>query len=118
MRETRRKALEMLDKYNISTTLVCVIQKGVNDSEIPALIEYATGWKCVRGIVFQPIQDVGRNSSSSDDYRITLSEVREKIIQAESNPFSADDMIPLPCDPHKICVGYALKSKENIYPVT
>ena len=87
----------MLDKYNISTTLVCVIQKGVNDSEIPALIEYATGWKCVRGIVFQ---------------------VREKIIQAESNPFSADDMIPLPCDPHKICVGYALKSKGNIYPVT
>ncbi len=118
MRETRRKALEMLDKYNISTTLVCVIQKGVNDSEIPALIEYATGWKCVRGIVLQPIQDVGRNSSSSDDYRITLSEVREKIIQAESNPFSADDMIPLPCDPHKICVGYALKSKGNIYPVT
>lgn len=27
MRNVRQKALEMLEKYNISTTLVCVIQK-------------------------------------------------------------------------------------------
>ena len=61
VRRIREKALAMLDKYDISTTLVCVIQKGVNDDEIGALIEHATTWKCVRGIVFQPIQDVGRN---------------------------------------------------------
>lgn len=27
-------------------------------------------------------------------------------------------MIPLPCDPHKICVGYALKTDGKIHPVT
>lgn len=27
-------------------------------------------------------------------------------------------MIPLPCDPHKICVGYAIKNGKNILPVT
>lgn len=118
MRDVRRKALEMLDKYNISTTLVCVIQKWINDEEIPELIEYATKWKCVRGIVFQPIQDVGRNKNSEEDYRITLSEIRERIILDDSNPFTSNDMIPLPCDPHKICVWYSIKSGNTILPVT
>ncbi len=36
----------------------------------------------------------------------------------EGNPFTADDMIPLPCDPHKICVGYAVKTGGRILPVT
>lgn len=58
MTKVRQKALEMLEKYHISTTLVCVIEKGVNDKEIPKLIEHAKSWKCVRGIVFQPIQNV------------------------------------------------------------
>lgn len=117
MRNVRQKALEMLEKYNISTTLVCVIQKWVNDMEIPELIEHAQKWKCVRGIVFQPIQDVGRNKAG-EDYRITLSEIRGTIVNDEKNPFTADDMIPLPCDPHKICVGYAVKAGGKILPVT
>lgn len=116
MRSTRQKALEMLEKYNISTTLVCVIHKWLNDREIPELIAHAQEWKCVRGIVFQPIQDVGRNNTT--DYRINLSEIRDIIIQDQTNPFWANDMIPLPCDPHKICVGYAVKHEGQILPVT
>lgn len=103
MKRVREQALAMLDKYNISTTLVCVIQKGLNDDEIPKLIDYATKWKCVRGIVFQPIQDVGRNKAG-ENFRITLSEIREKIVSDKNTPFDENDMIPLPCDPHKICV--------------
>ena len=118
MRPTREGALALLEKYSISTTLVCVIHKGLNDHEIPTIIEYAKQWKCVRGIVFQPIQDVGRNNSSGEDYRITLSEIRDIIIADENNPFTADDMVPLPCDPHKISVGYAAKIDGNILPVT
>jgi 7,8-dihydro-6-hydroxymethylpterin dimethyltransferase len=48
MIEIREKALEKIEKAGISTTLVCVIQKGLNDNEIPEIIEYAKKWKCVR----------------------------------------------------------------------
>jgi uncharacterized radical SAM superfamily Fe-S cluster-containing enzyme len=48
VKRIREKALAMLDRHDISTTLVCVIEKGLNDDEIPKLIEYATRWKCVR----------------------------------------------------------------------
>ena len=118
MRSVREKALKTLDVHGISTTLVCVIHRGLNDLEIPRIIEYAQHWKCVRGVVFQPIQDVGRNGASSDDYRTTLSEIRDIIVQDPGNPFTTDDMIPLPCDPHKISVGYAAKIGGKIIPVT
>lgn len=118
MRNVRQKALEVLEKYNISTTLVCVIHKWLNDKEIPELIAYAQKWKCVRWIVFQPIQDVGRNNASMADYRINLSEIRDIIVNDDTNPFEWADMIPLPCDPHKICVWYAVKHAWQILPVT
>jgi uncharacterized radical SAM superfamily Fe-S cluster-containing enzyme len=111
MVETRLKALAMLEKYGISTTLVVVVKRGLNEQEIPDIIKFSRSYKCIRGIVFQPITETGRINADGD-FRITLSEIRQIIIDDEQNPFTADDMIPLPCDPHKIGVGYAAKTME------
>lgn len=111
------RALEQLEKHNLSTTLVCVIRKGVNDHEIGDLIDFASRWRCIRGVTFQPEQIAGRNEGHLDDHRITLSEIRRQIIEAE-NPFTDDDMIPLPCHPENICIGYGIKLNDNIQPVT
>jgi len=121
MTQIRLKALEMLERFDISTTLVSVIKKGLNDDEIPDIIEFSRRYRCVRGVVFQPIQEAGRIVAEGD-FRITLADIRRRIIEDDSNPFSAEDMIPLPCDPHKIGVGYASKKMREGYadlmPVT
>jgi len=126
MREVRLKALAMLEKYRISTTIVSVIKKGLNDQEIPQILEFSRKYRCIRGVVFQPVQEAGRIEAEGD-FRITLSEIRRIIVEDEGNPFSAEDMIPLPCDPHKIGVGYAAKTMgvdeegspyANLMPVT
>ena len=117
MRNIRLQALEQLEKYNISTTLVCVVRKGVNDAEIGEIIQFAQRYKCVRGITFQPVQDSGRNEGDKPSQRITLSEIRTRIIQAD-NPFGDTDMIPLPCHPENICIGYGIKLGNEIIPVT
>jgi len=109
MVDIRIKALEMLEKYNISTTLVVVVKKGLNEHEIPEIIKFSRTYKCIRGIVFQPVEEAGRVNANGD-FRITLSEIRQIIIDDATNPFTADDMIPLPCHPHKIGVGYAAKT--------
>ena len=114
MSQTRVEALERLERLNISTTLVCVMKKGMNDHEIPQLIEFARQYKCVRGLVFQPVQEVGR-VEAKENFRLTLSEIRALVVSDEGNPFKSEDMIPLPCDPHKICVGYAIKNFKNDY---
>lgn len=61
----RRQALEGLEQVRLSTTLVCVVKRGVNDKEVAAIIRHALNWSCVRGVTFQPIQDAGWNESPS-----------------------------------------------------
>ena len=57
----RQQALENLEAVGLSTTLVVVVKKGINDREVPSLIQHALKWSCVRGVTLQPVQDAGRN---------------------------------------------------------
>jgi uncharacterized radical SAM superfamily Fe-S cluster-containing enzyme len=113
----RVQALEALERAGVSTTLVVTVKKGVNDAEIPELIRFALGWRCVRGVAFQPVQDAGRNDGfSARDNRIVLTEVRRRI--AEAGVFALEDLIPLPCNPDQICIGYGLRSGAEVTPIT
>jgi len=113
----RTEALEALERNNISTTLVVTLKKGVNDAEIADIVRYALQWRCVRGVTFQPIQDAGRNDGfEAKRHRIVLTEVRRAI--AEAGVFALDDLIPLPCNPDQICIGYGLRNGEQVRPVT
>ena len=50
LRGVRRRALENLNKYEISTTLVVTLKKGLNDGEIGKVIDFALTQPCVRGV--------------------------------------------------------------------
>ncbi|NJM29661.1 MAG: radical SAM protein [Rhizobiales bacterium] len=114
----RREALEALERESISTTLVVVVKRGLNDDELGDIIRHALTFKCVRGITFQPIQDAGRNQNFDPaEDRFVLSDIRRAIIEAET-PFKAGDIIPLPCNPESIAIGYALRNGEKIAPIT
>ena len=118
LREIRMRALERLNALNLSTTLVVTLQRGVNDGEIGAILRFALDQKSVRGITFQPVQEAGR----LDGYdglrnRLTLSEVRRELLR-QSDVFSAEDLVPVPCHPDALCMGYALKTGEGPVPLT
>lgn len=116
--EIRRKAIENLNQFNVSTTLVITLQKGENDDEIGKIIDYALQQKCVRGVTFQPTQVAGRNNNYNDtEGRITLTEVRRKIYE-QTNIFTPEDLIPVPCNPDALCMAYALKVGEDVFPMT
>src|ERR1700761_1026230 len=113
----RRQALEALERNNISTTLVVTLKKGVNDAEIADIVRYALNWRCVRGVTFQPIQDAGRNDGFDPKAnRIVLTEIRRRI--AEAGVFALEDLIPLPCNPDQICIGYGLRNGTEVQPIT
>ncbi|MEO8238429.1 MAG: radical SAM protein [Flavobacterium sp.] len=116
--EVRKKAIEHLNQFNISTTLVITLQKGENDDEIGKIIEYALQQKCVRGVTFQPTQVAGRNDNYDDfSGRITLTEVRRKIYE-QFPLFTPQDLIPVPCNPDALCMAYALKIDGEVFPMT
>ena len=107
--EIRRKAIENLNRFNLSTTLVVVVQKNRNEDEIGAIIDYALQQKCVRGVTFQPTQVAGRIDDFEPlEQKITLTEVRRKIYE-QSSIFTPEDLIPVPCNPDALCMAYAIK---------
>ena len=99
------------------TTLVATIKRGVNDNEIGDIVRHALTWKCVRGVTLQPVQDAGRNQNfNKDTDRIMLSEIRRRVI--ETGVFGDQDMIPLPCNPESISIGYGLRKGGKVAPLT
>jgi 7,8-dihydro-6-hydroxymethylpterin dimethyltransferase len=114
----RSEALEHLNALNLSTTLVMTIQKNLNDDEIGDVINFAVKQKAVRGVTLQPTQIAGRieNFDLLTD-RITLTEVRRRILE-QTNVFNADDIIPVPCNPDALAMGYALKLGDEVLPLT
>ena len=118
LRRLREQALENLERAGISTTLVVTVKRGVNDGEVGAIVRHALGWRCVRGVTFQPVQDAGRNPDFDKDRdRVVLSQIRRRIVQ-DSGVFGEDDMIPLPCNPETISIGYGLRHGGQVLPVT
>ncbi len=116
--KVRQKALEALDKAGISTNLVCTVKKDLNDTEMAAIIDHALTFKCVRGVTFQPIQDTGRNEDfDPKKHRVLLTDIRRRIVE-DSPIFGEADMIPLPCNPTAISIGYGLRNGETVVPIT
>lgn len=118
LREVRRKAIEHLNKYNLSTTLVVTLQKGLNNDEIGEIINYGLQQRCVRGVTFQPTQQAGRlDGFDTEANRYTLTEVRQAILD-QTNVFNQDDLLPVPCNPDALVMGYALKLGGQVFPLT
>lgn len=135
------EALANLEQHNLSTTLVATIKKGLNNDELGDLIDFASSYRCVRGISFQPLSESGRveiddnndpfalslskgdNLLKSDGKkRLTISEIRRNIAE-QSTIFTLDDIVPVPCNPDTLAMGYGLKvaneqGKSQITPLT
>jgi 7,8-dihydro-6-hydroxymethylpterin dimethyltransferase len=118
LRSVRQQAIAHLNEFNISTTLVATVKKGLNDHEIGKIVDYALQQKCVRGVTFQPIQVAGRLEGFDPKRdRYTLTEVRRSILQ-QCNYFKPQDILPVPCHPDSLAMAYALKVKGQVIPLT
>ncbi|MEQ1502391.1 MAG: radical SAM protein [Myxococcota bacterium] len=114
----RQRALENLDAAGLATTLVCTVEKGVNDDEIGAIIDHALNWRCVRGVTLQPVQEAGRVEGYDPSvHRLTVTEVRRRIHE-QSSTFTDADLVPVPCHPDALVMGYALKLGGEVVPLT
>ncbi|MBC7841855.1 MAG: radical SAM protein [Gemmatimonadaceae bacterium] len=118
LRRIREDAVAALDRVGLSTTLVMTVARGVNETEIGDVVQWATQHACVRGVTLQPIQFAGRiDGVEQTTGRLTLTEVRQLLLE-QSPIFQPDDMIPVPCNPDALAMGYALRTAAGIVPLT
>ena len=116
------RAIERLNEFDIHTTLVATVRRGLNDDEMGKIIDYGTRQACVRGVTFQPVQVAGRLEGYDAGYdalrdRLTLTEVRRRILD-QYPAFAPEDLIPVPCHPDHLAMAYAIKFDNNLVPLT
>lgn len=69
-------------------------------------------------MTFQPVQIAGRTEGfdpATD--RTTMTEVRQQILD-QTTIFQPNDLIPVPCNPDALVMGYALKLGGQVFPMT
>jgi uncharacterized radical SAM superfamily Fe-S cluster-containing enzyme len=74
------------------------------------VIRFAAQQPCVRGVTLQPVQDAGRTEAYDPaKHRLTVSEIRRRIVE-QSGLFTAEDVVPVPCNPDTLAMAYAVRT--------
>lgn len=117
MTDVRRRALANLEKHDIPTTLVAVLENGVNMDEVGDVVREALRHKNVRGITFQPQTHSGRWTDFDPRERVTVPDVIDALATQAPEHFERSDFVPLPCHPECISMTYALRNGEDVLPL-
>ncbi len=113
------KALDMLEKYQVPTTLVSTIVQDVNVHEAGAIVKEAMVRKYVRGINFQPVAYFGRlDSIEKGKERVTITGLLKNIERQTAGMVKVSDFIPLPCDVDRVAVSFFYKKDEKFMALT
>ena len=117
MTSVRERALANLAKHDVPTTLVAVLERGVNEDEAGAVVRHALKFRNVRGVTFQPQTHAGRWTDFDPADRITVPDVIRAVATQAPESFRAEDFVPLPCHPECISMTYALRNGEDVLPL-
>ena len=108
LRRIRQQAIDHLNEFNISTTLVVTLKKASMTARSETL--FSTDFS-KSGARRDDSADSGSRPAGGYDPatdRLTVSEVRRMIID-QSEVFTDADILPVPCHPDCLAMGYALK---------
>lgn len=116
----KHRAVEMLGKYGLRTTLVTTVQPGVNEHQLGAIIDYALARPWITGVSLQPATYSGRHVLPADlEGRTTFPDVIRLIAQQTSGRFAPTDFLPLPCaHPNCHSLAYAYRTGTTAVPLT
>jgi 7,8-dihydro-6-hydroxymethylpterin dimethyltransferase len=113
------RAAELLEQYNVPTTLVMTVQTGVNDDQIGAVMAFAMRRRNIRGISFQPMTFFGRRPvSAPSSNRATLTGILQRIEAQTAGLIQAADFAPLPCHVDRVAVTFLYRKQGAYVPVT
>jgi uncharacterized radical SAM superfamily Fe-S cluster-containing enzyme len=119
VREVKRRALVNLRECGVNTVLACTVQRGVNEDEYGAIVDFALTQPFVRGVVFQPTFFAGRYPRFDPLDRVTLPDVLKGVAAQSRYGLEASDFFPIPCCyPNCSAASYIYFENETAMPLT
>ncbi len=102
--EQKRAVIDKIVAFDLPTTLVCTVTKGINERQLGELLRWAMKIRQCRGITFQPAAWCGRFDLGFDPLnRITLADVIRLLVEQSDSLLEPDDFKPLPCSNPNCC---------------
>ncbi|MBI3953872.1 MAG: radical SAM protein [Chloroflexi bacterium] len=95
--DVKLRCLERLARIDLDVALVAAIERGINEHEVGALVEFGINHPAARGIVFQPVTHTGRHLPFNPLERMTIPDVLHGIVQQTGGLFRREDFVPVPC---------------------
>lgn len=100
---SKLKVLDLLEKYQVDTTIIPVLALGVNDGEIGKILNLLFERESLRSIEIHTITLTGQGGSQfGDQARITVPDVLRRIEEATDGKVTMADFLPSPCA-HPLC---------------
>jgi uncharacterized radical SAM superfamily Fe-S cluster-containing enzyme len=117
--EIKRRALDLLEKHDVDTTLIPVMTRGVNDHEIGAILAMALARKNIRHVEVHTITYTGQSGVTFHrSGRISMREVLARIAEQTGGLLRPEDFVPSPCA-HPLCyqIAYLLLDPAGGAPI-
>ena len=117
----KRAALDALARAGVPTTLLMVLVGGVNEDELPALLELLATREHVRSLTIQTMTYTGQGGGSFEPRRhLPVEGVERRIEEATGGRVARSDFLPLPTA-HPLCYGVSYLLSDGagaLHPMT
>jgi tetraether lipid synthase len=97
LRAIKARALDNCAAAGLTVTLVAAVERGLNEHEVGAIVEYGLAHPAVRGVAFQPVTHSGRHVKFDPLTRLTNSDVIHLLAEQRPAWFEVGDFFPVPC---------------------
>jgi hypothetical protein len=105
---TKHKVLEMLERYDVDTTLIPVVVKGTNDHELGKMVALMLQKPNIRSLELHTMTYTGQGGINfSRAGRMSPHEVLVTIEEVTKGLLRVDDFVPSPCA-HPLCYQIAM----------
>lgn len=113
------RALERLAEADTRVVLVAAIERGVNEHEVGAIVDFGLSHPAVFGVNFQPAFRAQRHLTADPMARMTIPDVLRALEVQTQGKFKLSDFVPVPCCmPTCNFVTYALLDGDQVTPIT
>lgn len=101
------RILNRLGEAGITTTLTMTVAGGVNDGQVPAMVDCLFSTDHIVSLMIQPVAFAGRATDMAGSLRrLTIPDVVGLLARAGHPNVHAEDFVPLPCS-HPLCFSLA-----------
>jgi len=103
-------ALELLEKHDVATTILPAVAAGLNDRDVPALLDLVLSKPHLRSLELHTLCFTGQGGVGFDrKARITIPDLHRKIEEATGGRIAWRDFVPSPlAHPHCYSICYVL----------